>query len=365
MVKQHFPAPPQEQGISLYNRDKTIDVVKGFGIILMVIGHTGSIAHDFIYMFHMALFFMLSGYLWSDKKAADFPAAKKFVLSRLKGLLIPYAVCNGTFTLLNNLLVKLHINPESSRLLTPMETAVNLAKNMLFAGDTTMGGATWFFRTLFFVSMAHLAVRYICLRWKLGKAFFIAVIIAAFAGAVVIDYADINLPMGISSCFSAYCTFLMGMFLKQFRIMEKAKKWDVPIAVAAFVLLLILTPYGPIGIGAGSIVNLPLFCIASLAGWFMAYCLARKLKGWLASVISYCGMRSVWIVTLHFLAFKIVAAGYLLITNSDITMLSHFPVYYVTALIPVYTVVGIGFPLLVCYIWRSIKRCFEKRIKTR
>ena len=44
-------------------RDSTWDAVKGIGIILMVIGHSGcpTFLHDFIYLFHMGLFFFVSG----------------------------------------------------------------------------------------------------------------------------------------------------------------------------------------------------------------------------------------------------------------------------------------------------------------
>lgn len=47
------------------NRDITFDMMKGIGIILVIIGH---LAHGFgwlvpaIYTFHMTLFFILSGY---------------------------------------------------------------------------------------------------------------------------------------------------------------------------------------------------------------------------------------------------------------------------------------------------------------
>lgn len=44
-------------------RDNTWDAVKGIGIILMVVGHSGCpmVMHDFIYLFHMGLFFFVSG----------------------------------------------------------------------------------------------------------------------------------------------------------------------------------------------------------------------------------------------------------------------------------------------------------------
>ena len=46
-------------------RDPVIDSMRGIGIVLMVLGHSGFPGTDFIYLFHMALFFMLSGWLFS------------------------------------------------------------------------------------------------------------------------------------------------------------------------------------------------------------------------------------------------------------------------------------------------------------
>ena len=46
-------------------RDPVLDSMRGIGIVLMVLGHSGFPGTDFIYLFHMALFFMLSGWLFS------------------------------------------------------------------------------------------------------------------------------------------------------------------------------------------------------------------------------------------------------------------------------------------------------------
>lgn len=56
------------------NRDSTWDAVKGIGIIMMVIGHSGCpvYIHDFIYMFHMGLFFFVSGKFLKVKRGGDF-----------------------------------------------------------------------------------------------------------------------------------------------------------------------------------------------------------------------------------------------------------------------------------------------------
>ena len=46
------------------NRNLLVDVAKGIGIVLVVLGHSGiEFGHYLIYMFHMPLFFFLSGML--------------------------------------------------------------------------------------------------------------------------------------------------------------------------------------------------------------------------------------------------------------------------------------------------------------
>lgn len=88
-------------------RDKSIDIAKGIGICLMIIGHmTGMIPiHKFIYQFHMPMFLIFSGYFFNSQKWTNFlPFAKV----RFKQLFIPYI----TFTFIILLSIKL-IDPST------------------------------------------------------------------------------------------------------------------------------------------------------------------------------------------------------------------------------------------------------------
>ena len=46
------------------NRDVSIDIMRGIGILSMLVGHCviPGLLHKFIYMWHMPLFFITSGY---------------------------------------------------------------------------------------------------------------------------------------------------------------------------------------------------------------------------------------------------------------------------------------------------------------
>lgn len=342
-------------------RDVTLDVLKGLGIILMVIGHSGFPYTDFIYRFHMAVFFMASGYVWNDKKAADIPSLKRSLLSRVKGLWLPYVLGNGTFALLNNVFVRLLLYPQESRM-TLAEIAVNFAKILLFSGHTQLGGAFWFLRTLFVVSVVHLAVRFVATHWKYGKAFYAVVVVSTLAGAVWIDRTGCTLPFNMHTFFSGYTAFLMGALLRRYSVMERTKKYSramIPVGLA----LLVFSPLDRVEMGVGSIGSLPLFVLVSYGGWFMLWGLASLLKGPVADAIAYCGRHSVWIVALHFLAFKPVIVIYLLCTGGSMAKLSSFPIMYKPWLWIAYTIAGVALPLAVHAFVTTIKATFRRLIR--
>ncbi|RHF00033.1 acyltransferase family protein [Roseburia inulinivorans] len=63
-----------------------IDIMKGIGIILVVIGHTGNSFSGWIYSFHMGLFFWITGYTMALK---PLPETKAFVVKKIKSIIFP------------------------------------------------------------------------------------------------------------------------------------------------------------------------------------------------------------------------------------------------------------------------------------
>lgn len=66
-----------------------IDILKGLGIILVILGHL-RVSYDvlnYIYLFHMPLFFFISGYLMNVKK---YDSLYQLIKKKSKTLLIPY-----------------------------------------------------------------------------------------------------------------------------------------------------------------------------------------------------------------------------------------------------------------------------------
>src|ERR1035437_9035652 len=85
-----------------------IDIMKGFAILLVVVGHfyLRNVSpfgyeipvYNFIYTFHMPLFFFAGGYLafisYKSIHVSEFP---KFLLNKFRAILIPYFLWYAIF----------------------------------------------------------------------------------------------------------------------------------------------------------------------------------------------------------------------------------------------------------------------------
>ena len=58
----------------MYKNDRQYwNITKGIGICLVVLGHVCSDISNYIYLFHLPLFFFVSGFLYNEKKYGDDP----------------------------------------------------------------------------------------------------------------------------------------------------------------------------------------------------------------------------------------------------------------------------------------------------
>ena len=83
-----------------------LDAARGFGILLVILGHireTDDMLSVLIYSFHIPLFFIISGILLKYNRTADRPV-RQILLSRLRGLIIPYIFFEFVFTVIYGIL---------------------------------------------------------------------------------------------------------------------------------------------------------------------------------------------------------------------------------------------------------------------
>ena len=73
------------------SRIKYFDLVRAFGIILMIMGHVG-FGNEFdhwIHAFHMPIFFIISGYFYSPEKSKNW---LKNTQKKIKTIIVPYII---------------------------------------------------------------------------------------------------------------------------------------------------------------------------------------------------------------------------------------------------------------------------------
>lgn len=72
--------------MEIKNRIEWLDIAKGIGIVLVVLGHiyTNNIVYNWFYSFHMPLFFFVSGYVYKKKRLLD------DLIRRVQTILVPY-----------------------------------------------------------------------------------------------------------------------------------------------------------------------------------------------------------------------------------------------------------------------------------
>lgn len=170
-----------------------IDIAKGIGILLMVIGHMVSIfpIRQFIFQFHMPMFLIFSGFLFNDKKWGGRKTFTLFLQTRFRQLLVPYA-CFFILILVVSLLQK----PDIDYITT------------IYNGPPP---AIWFLLDLFIVEILFWIVNRIN-----SNTYFhiINIFIVLFIGRWF-EISNISFPYCLSSIPVCYVFYVLGFLSKQ------------------------------------------------------------------------------------------------------------------------------------------------------
>ena len=199
-------------------RKEWIDIFRGLGIILMIVGHCGEseFLKKCIYGFHMPLFFVLSGYLFNEDKWEKNSDIKNYIRYKWKTYMIPYYVlcaCNLIATLGIEFLAQVR-----------GKNLIYSAGKHIFYIIYSFGDASkmpncsplWFLPCLF-IGDIYL---YVFLRLKKTEK-----IISLLLGGGVISFLTLKnvtqLPWHFDIAFIAMIFMYVGYLLKQKRVLEK------------------------------------------------------------------------------------------------------------------------------------------------
>lgn len=356
-------------------RNVSIDVIKGIGIILMVAGHCGAPFTNFIYLFHMAIFFMASGYCFKTSNSDTIQDVIKFTGRKFKGLWFPYVLWTTIYSLCHNLFIKLNIYTSDADMLKYVSGDLinitqpwsittmlkNIMKSFLLHGHTQLGSAFWFLATLMEISWLYCLIDFLGKKVlkKKGKQIFLQGIVSLVMLFLGYRCSLTNTYLG-GRVLSFYCLFFIGYLLKAKNIMREVGRFSHYVKiVCSFVILVICNHMGSIALDQNQYENLLFLLMTSLSGWVLVYELAQeiqKFKGFCGLIVC-CGQNSMAIIILHFLCFKVVSFIGVLVEHQPRGLIAAFPVLFQDGLWWIaYMIVGVMPPVLLNLLWKIIKK---------
>lgn len=233
------------------------------------------------------------------------------------------------FTLLNGILVKLHIVDGQ------LETIKQLVYNCILIGRPQLTVAMWFIQSLFWLSIGYALVEYTCMKCK-TDSFKVQCVLAC-----ICLIAGLNPPMGGmakvfflfngAATLKGYAMFHCGVVISRYNLkFERLPRWSNPLLFVASAAFLFFKPH---------------YLPAALLGWMMIMALYQIAP---LNLVSYVGRHTMPILIFHFLAFKLVNFCGTLYYDDPIAMAFGFPTtYHSVAWTVVYTFVGVALPFLI------------------
>ncbi len=208
---------------AMNNQKEWINVLKGIGILSVVVGHiVPGILSVIIYMFHMPLFFLISGFLFKAGKDQ-----RVYFVEKIQHLIVPYF----------SFLLLVYIAPKIYHIVSRGDgwgAWLTLAENVVMGGRDLTGtaGVFWFVTCLFLTQqvfsylMAHLS----------QKMMLIVVFIAYVLSLVNSYFNAFWLPLNANVILAALPFFYVGFLAKDFNL-DQLKFPAIAVAIVAIGLL--------------------------------------------------------------------------------------------------------------------------------
>lgn len=258
----------------------TFDVMKGIGILLMILGHQDGaplILKHFIYAFHMPLFFIIAGYLYRIKSINE-EIKKDFIR-----LGVPY-LFTAVIIILLSLLSSIHSGSYD-----------RFYKNAYAIMDGNCG-PIWFLMALFWCKSLYNLIKNI---FDNKYRVFLCTLLTAFMGIELYHLKIPNILSFQQGC-SALFFFGVGTLLKEYGVKVNSKiGWLFVIFTSVFYFICAL--YVHMDMVECFYENWIVNVLSGIGGTQLLYLFVRKIEHikYVAAVLSWIGVASLPILCFH------------------------------------------------------------------
>lgn len=209
-------------------RDAVLDIAKGLGMILVVIGHC--VFHgpvfSFLSTFHMPLFFVISGLCFNEARHRRLGV---FFVSRLKTLVFPALVFTVFYVAMG--------------LCLDWDAAVQMVRSLPFSGPP---GTLWFLNILFVVEVAYALLLKAVGRLRLpARVTVILLSVLFYVLGCLASRAQVSAPFSLLSALSAFAFYALGHLARPLWGRMRSCRPSVVIPAGCAVLILLYNHYSP------------------------------------------------------------------------------------------------------------------------
>lgn len=238
------------------HRKLWLDVAKGITIILMVIGHTAIpyIASDFIYCFHMPLFFIASGFVSNYLKHNPL----EYIKHKAHTIMLPFVIYSIIVSLVLHLIGQMDFT------------------HLILNGWE--GYALWFIPVLYLASILAMLIS------LSGSAYLrYGFMFCLFLFGCCLSYYKVLLPWTLSTMPYAAFLVLMGNDLKHCKKWIEAKNhyWDIALL---FIVTVVVSHFWHLDLAWNHITPIVPLTIGAIAGTLMIF----RLSVWIEQNVKWC-----------------------------------------------------------------------------
>lgn len=260
-----------------------VDIAKGLGMLMVVFGHLNMYGMgldgitSFIFIFHVPLFFFLSGLFYRKKDTIG-----KTVVSKLKGLYLPFFLANLAFLIVDVIRFDTHINIIdflSGRQIAPLVDAL------------------WFVICLFYASVLY----------KIVDRTFNSRLIPVSIVAIILFIVGYKIPQLTILCQTLIAFFLyhLGRVVSEFKGIQRwtriPLKVQIPVFAVSGCVIWMLSRVNSVNMASGQYGMPLLFILGVISGILFTFsfsCTVVRIHK-MSIVFEYIGKRTMWIIVFH------------------------------------------------------------------
>ena len=304
-----------------------LDFLRGFGIFLVVWGHTPNCPIvEYIYSFHMPLFIFISGFLHkNNKKIID------YCLNKVIKLVIPfyfYSILSWLIYLfITFLLYKSQVVAQLGKLVYIILGSGQNAINVFGMGNIVL----WFLPCLFFVSISYYVIE------RFVKNDFLILLIVVFVSFLgwLCSIKQLSLPFSLDSAFIVFPFYFLGHKFNRYAAgISKTPNFGLVLFVILLVVIHVVVYQfnakvnGGIDVSSAKTGNYILFYIAATAASLYCFIVSYFVKE--VKIFNFFGEKSIIVLLIHLPLIQILS---LCLMKLNITGLPSFFVACITLLI--------------------------------